>query len=123
MTFEETKKELNALENEYAETKLNFDILRERYKKLARKYWGSQRLVGMYARDEADMSKLNRFWRKRYIEACDELQRCDELVLENIRLRNRLTIDRIKAKKDKDYLRAYQDLYISEVKKNREMGA
>lgn len=123
MTFEETKKELNTLENEYAETKLCFDILCERYKKLAKKYWDSQRLVDMYARDEDNISKLNRFWRKRYIEACDELQRCDKLVLENIRLRNRMTIDRIKAKKDKNYMRAYQDLYISEVKKNREKGA
>ena len=123
MIFEETKKELNTLENEYAETKLSFDILCERYKKLAKKYWECQRLVDMYARDEANMSKLNRFWRKRYIEASDELQRCDELVLENIRLRNRMTIDRIKAKKEKAYMRGYQDLYISEVKKNREKGA
>lgn len=40
-------------------------------------------------------------------------------VVENVKLRNKLAIDRIRTKECKKYLDAYIDLYIKEVEKNR----
>lgn len=49
-----------------------------------------------------------------------EIYRNNELIKENIRLRNKLVIDGIKSKERERYLRAYQDLYVREVERNRD---
>ena len=118
MNFDEMKKEMETLEQQYAELKLAYDILKTKHKKLEERYWDSQRLIDYYDRDTKHLNKLRSFWKRRYSEACDELVASDSTILENIRLRNSLTIERIRTRYAEAYMKAYQDLYIQEVKKN-----
>jgi DNA-directed RNA polymerase subunit F len=118
MNFDEMKKEMETLEQQYAELKLAYDILEKKHKKLEERYWDSQRLISYYDRDIKHLNKLRSFWKRRYSEACDELVASDNTILENIRLRNSLTIERIRTRSAEAYMKAYQDLYIQEVKKN-----
>ena len=118
MNFDEMKKEMETLEQQYAELKLAYDILEKKHKKLEERYWDSQRLIDHYDRDTKHLNKLRSFWKRRYSEACDELVASDNTILENIRLRNSLTIERIRTRSAEAYMKAYQDLYIQEVKKN-----
>lgn len=118
MNFDEMKKEMETLEQQYAELKLAYDILEKKHKKLEERYWDSQRLISYYDRDNKHLNKLRSFWKRRYSEACDELVASDNTILENIRLRNSLTIERIRTRSAEAYMKAYQDLYIQEVKKN-----
>lgn len=118
MNFDEMKKEMETLEQQYAELKLAYDILNRKHKKLEERYWDSQRLIAYYDHDNKHLNKLRSFWKRRYSEACDELVASDKTILENIRLRNSLTIERIRTRSAEAYMKAYQDLYIQEVKKN-----
>lgn len=99
----------------------DYNALNEKYNSLEQKYWDSQRLIDRYDHDYKILGKLKRFWKKRYLEAADELAARDEIILENIRLKNELTIERIKAKELKRYMEAYQHLYVIEVVKNNDL--
>lgn len=103
----------------------NADILREDDKEdkddrtLEQKYWDCQRLIDRYQR-ESDLDKRNiKFWQNRYYEAVKKYHSRDDDNLEVIRLRNQLTLERIKAKERERYLEAYQKLYVEECLKNR----
>lgn len=80
----------------------------------AHKYWDAQRLIDKYAND---YEKLENHFRKIKDSEMKHRELYRREVIENIKLRNKLAIERIKMKECKKYLAAYIELYIREVKR------
>lgn len=78
--------------------------LRKDYDALEQKYWDAQRLIDKYASENEEVVKER-----------------DKNNLNNIKLRNDLTIQKIEFEEQKRYLEAYQKLYIKEAMKNTKL--
>ena len=96
------------------------------YTELEEKYWDSQRLIAQYAEENEELKnnidickRERRFVGAVYVSRTrqhDDLKQIlDQMVLENLRLRNKLTVEKIKRKECERYRDAYIDLYINEV--------
>lgn len=101
------------------------------HEKLEQKYLDSQRLINEYTRENDELKQeienlnglvtfLRKCSNKHKTDENIEIYRNNELIKENIRLRNKLVINGIKSKERERYLRAYQDLYVREVERNRD---
>lgn len=89
--------------------------LRKEYNALEQKYWDSQRLIEKYDRD---YGKLYKHFQQIKDSEMKHRHICDLQAIENVKLRNELTLEKIRRKEAERYLDAYQHAYTKECIKN-----
>lgn len=85
------------------------------YDTLEQKYWDSQRLIEKYDRD---YGKLYKHFQQIKDSEMKHRHICDLQAIENVKLRNELTLEKIRRKEAERYLDAYQHAYTKECIKN-----
>lgn len=134
------------LSDDYGQLKESYDILEQKYwdsQRLIDKYerdleheksnafeLGKDSIIIANLNNKLERERhFHNFWQKRYYEAVDEQMKLKKenkapdanTIAENLRLRNELTLAKMKAKEQQRYLEAYQKLYVDEVIKNNNL--